>query len=92
MVAVVWRASWPPERFLESSRLKDTITTIDSESCDSIGGHKHSLDQDTGWTSTEAKRRLEDKIKTALNKRMRRLYRIVDTKKNLLELSNYIVI
>jgi len=26
---------------------KDTITTIDSESYDSIGGHKHSLDQDT---------------------------------------------
>ena len=25
---------------------KDTITTIDSESYDSIGGHKHSLDQD----------------------------------------------
>jgi len=30
-----------------SFRLKDTITTTDSESYDSIGGHKHSLDQDT---------------------------------------------
>jgi len=26
---------------------KNTITTIDSESYGSIGGHKHSLDQDT---------------------------------------------
>ena len=26
---------------------QDTITTVDSEVYDSIGGHKHSLDQDT---------------------------------------------
>ena len=55
--------------FCKNPTSKDTITTIDSESYDSIGGHKHSLEQDTGWTSTEAKRRLEDKIKTALNRK-----------------------
>jgi len=33
--------------FCKNPTSKDTITTIDSESYDSIGGHKHSLDQDT---------------------------------------------
>jgi len=33
--------------FCKKPTSKDTITTIDSESYDSIGGHKHSLDQDT---------------------------------------------
>jgi hypothetical protein len=35
------------KRVLESFRLKDTIKAIDSETYGSIGGHKHSLDQDT---------------------------------------------
>ena len=34
--------------FCKNPKSKDTITTIDSESYDSIGGHKHSLDQDSG--------------------------------------------
>ena len=33
--------------FCKNPTSKDTIMTIDSESYDSIGGHKHSLDQDT---------------------------------------------
>jgi hypothetical protein len=33
--------------FCKNSTLKDTINAMDSESYDSIGGHKHSLDQDT---------------------------------------------
>jgi len=33
--------------FCKNPTSKDTITTIDSESYDSIGGHKHSLDQHT---------------------------------------------
>jgi len=33
--------------FCKNQTSKDTITTIDSESYHSIGGHKHSLDQDT---------------------------------------------
>ena len=36
---------------LENSRLKDTITTVDSEVYDSIVEHKHSLDQDTAELS-----------------------------------------
>ena len=40
------------KRVLESFRLKDTITPVDSEVYDSIGGHKHSLDQDTYPTTT----------------------------------------
>ena len=34
------------KRFLESFRLKDTITTLDFESITRLG-HKHTLDQDT---------------------------------------------
>ena len=34
--------------FCKNPTSKDTITTIDSESYDSIGGHKHSLELDTG--------------------------------------------
>ena len=33
--------------FYKNPTSKDTITTMDSESYDSIGGHRHSLDQDT---------------------------------------------
>jgi hypothetical protein len=33
--------------FCKNPTSKDTITTIYSESYDAIGGHKHSLDQDT---------------------------------------------
>jgi hypothetical protein len=33
--------------FCKNPTSKNTITTIDSESYGSIGGHKHSLDQDT---------------------------------------------
>ena len=33
--------------FCKKPTSKGTITTIESESYDSIGGHKHSLDQDT---------------------------------------------
>jgi hypothetical protein len=33
--------------FCKNPTSKDTITIIDSESYDSIGGHKHSLDQDS---------------------------------------------
>jgi len=31
--------------FCKNQTSKDTITTVDSEVYDSIGGHKHSLDQ-----------------------------------------------
>jgi len=34
------------KEFCKNPTSKDTITTIYSESYDSIGGHKHSLDQD----------------------------------------------
>jgi hypothetical protein len=33
--------------FCKNQTSKDTITTVDSEVYDSIGGYKHSLDQDT---------------------------------------------
>jgi hypothetical protein len=38
--------------FCKNPTSKNTITTIDSESYGSIGGHKHSLDQDTGRKET----------------------------------------
>jgi hypothetical protein len=40
--------------FCKNPTSKDTITIIDSESYDSIGGHKHSLDQDTQLQSLKA--------------------------------------
>jgi hypothetical protein len=37
----------PENEFCKNLMSQDTITTLDSEVYDSIGGHKHSLDQDT---------------------------------------------
>ena len=37
----------PENEFCQNLMSKDTITTVDSGVYDSIGGHKHSLDQDT---------------------------------------------
>jgi hypothetical protein len=39
----------PENEFCKNLMSQDTITTVDSEVYDSIGGHKHSLDQDTRW-------------------------------------------
>jgi len=38
----------PENEFCKNLMSQDTITTVDSEVYDSIGGHKHSLDQDSG--------------------------------------------